>query len=166
MGLMFNIDEVFAMAIQIEDNAALFYREAVRTRRGRQRDEAAFLEELASMEDEHRKTFYRMREAAAQHTKVPGEILNEEGALYLAAIAGGYPVEGSPMIMAKLRRDEPLPAILQTAIELEKKSILFYVELRDLVRKKAEKNLVSAIIGQEKQHVVELMKRLESVSKA
>ncbi|MGQ9661804.1 MAG: ferritin-like domain-containing protein [Kiritimatiellia bacterium] len=163
MTLMFNLSEVFAMVIQMEDNAANFYRSAADLRSVRERGEAVFLEDLALMEQQHKEVFETMREAAAREGTSAAQELAPEGALYLAAIAGGYPVEGAPSVLGKFTGRESLADVLRLAIELEKKSILFYQELRELVPDQEDKERVTGIVAQERQHVVDLKRKLDSL---
>ena len=165
MAIMFNLNEVFVMAIQMEDNAANFYRRAGKLRAVRERGETAFWEDLAAMEEQHKEVFTAMRETAAREGTSAAQELAPEGALYLSAIAGGFPVEGAPLITEKLSGRESLADILQLAIELEKKSILFYQELKELVPDQAEKDRVAEIISQERQHVVDLQRKREAFQK-
>jgi rubrerythrin len=59
MAIVFNADEIFEMAIRIENNGAAFYRKAA----GLQSDtkNQKFLESLANMEDQHKRIFTEMK---------------------------------------------------------------------------------------------------------
>ena len=50
---------------------------------------------------------------------------------------------------------------MQIAIELEQKSILFYVGLRDMVPEKLGRDRVDTIIEEEKGHVTSLSREIE-----
>ena len=86
---------------------------------------------------------------------------HEEGSLYLSAMADTHGGEGSPAVADTLTGRETMAQILQTAIELEKKSILLYVGLRDLVPENLGKNQIDTIINEEKSHVVVLQRKLD-----
>ncbi|MHC5076741.1 MAG: ferritin family protein, partial [Planctomycetota bacterium] len=59
MPITFNADEIFEMAIEIEQNGAKFYREAAQN--AAEEDTKKMLLEMAAMEDGHIKTFEAMR---------------------------------------------------------------------------------------------------------
>jgi rubrerythrin len=66
---------------------------------------------------------------------------------------------GGGSLSGKERLDE----ILQTAIGLEHKSILFYIGLLDLVPNELGKGKVSGIIEEEKSHVAVLTRQLNAL---
>jgi rubrerythrin len=159
-----NIDEVFAMAIQIESNAAAFYRGAAKLQSAAQA--ISLLLDLADMEDGHKKVFARMREnAVAKGRLAEPRDLNLEGGLFLSAIAGGFRVEGSRPAAESLTALTPLPEILRLAIDLEKQSVLFYLGIVDVLTEDAELTEIGRIIGEEKTHVVALMTKLRALER-
>jgi rubrerythrin len=166
MTIRFNADEVFEMAERIEINGAKFYRRAAELK-GKQ-DEAAveLLLRLAKMEDQHRQTFAAMRK------DLPGAVREEtafdpylDANLYLAAMADGHPGEGAPSAADALTGKETVPQILRTAVDLEGKSIVFYVGIRDMVPEKLGKDRIDAIIAEEKQHIVALTDALRNAGR-
>jgi rubrerythrin len=164
MPALFNADEVFAIAVQIENNGAAFYRKAARG----QKDEGnvAYLEELARMEDDHARIFTEMRQGASAGSAGGGSDLYNEGALYLSAIADGYRVEGSPKVADSLTGEETMEDIVRTAIGLEKDSIVFYLGLRDVVPETLGRDKIDLIIAEEKKHIVTLSEHLKKVRAA
>jgi rubrerythrin len=162
MVLGFNADEVFEMAIRAEQNGAAFYRRAAELNAGKSTVE--FLEKLAAIEDAHEKVFAHMRKDLSGREK--GQTVYDrydDGALYLAATADTHGGEGSPSVADTLTGEETMEQILQIAIELEQKSILFYVGLRDLVPENLGRDRVDTIIEEEKGHVAALMREMERV---
>ena len=158
----FNADEVFEMAIRAEQNGAAFYRRAAQLNAGRGNIE--FLEKLAAMEDAHEKVFAHMRTGLSEREKE--QIVYDqydEGSLYLAATADAHGGEGSPAVTKELTGEETMEQILQMAIELEQKSILFYLGLRDMVPEKLGKSRIDSIIDEEKKHVATLMRERERI---
>lgn len=157
-----NPDEVFALACRIEGNAADFYRTAAAQHADNQ--QAAYLGDLAEVEEQHKSTFAGMRERAsvAREARTTAE-LQPDGALFMASIAEGFPVEGSPTAAEFLTGDESLADILGLGIDLEKESILFYLGLRDIVVDPAGQEAVTGIIAQEKHHLVELTRRMKEL---
>jgi len=154
MSMLFNADEVFAIAVQIEKNGAEFYRTAAA--RQTDADQKEFLNKLAAIEDEHQRIFSAMRSDAAASPQVTTD-LYDEGGLFLSSIASGYPVEGAPSIARSLTGNETMKEILDIAIDLEKKSILFYLGLKDAVPAKLGQDKIDDIIAEEKSHVVLLV---------
>src|SRR3989339_599342 len=107
MAELLSIAEAFVIAVQMETNGIAFYRRAanLQTDQGT----ASFLEELAAMEDGHRKVIVSMRDAVdAKSTHTEALDLNPGGGLFLAAIAAGCRVEGSPIATASLTGRETL----------------------------------------------------------
>ena len=159
--ITFNADEIFEMAEQIERNGAKFYRKASESADGNSRD---LLLRLAAMEDDHEKTFASIRAelADAEKRSVTADPDNE-AALYLQAAAEGKVFSADPS--EALSGAEPIEDILNTAISLEKDSIVFYQSMKDVVPKTAGKGRIDMIIKQEIGHILELTKQLEAIGK-
>ncbi len=158
----FNADEVFDMAVRIETNGAEFYRKAASL----QEDEenSNFLNGLARMEDRHKKTFEDMRHAFTE--KGMGEETFDpdgEGSAYLHALAEAHGGEGSSKIADSLSGSESMKQILDIALGLEKKSILYYVGLKELVPKSLGKDTIDEIIAEEHKHVAQISKILSNL---
>ncbi|MBN2467029.1 MAG: ferritin family protein [Deltaproteobacteria bacterium] len=160
MKVFLNADEVFEMAIQIETNGAAFYRKAA----GLQSDarNVEFLNGLAAMEDQHKKTFAELREKLTA-----GEMYQQafdpegEASLYLQAVADTHGGEGSPSVADSLTGRETMEEIIRIALDLENKSILYYVGLKEMVRPDEEKKKVDNILSEEHKHVAQLTKALK-----
>jgi rubrerythrin len=159
MGVLFNADEVFEMAIQTEENGAAFYRRAAELHPDG--EEVKFLLGLAEIEDGHKETFQVMRADLAKSEKRESVYdPYEEAAQYLDAVADGSGGEGSPKVVDSLTGQESMKDILKTAIELEKNSILFYLGLLELVPERLGQEKVTGIIKEERAHVVALVGEL------
>ena len=160
MSIRFNADEVFRMAVQIERNGGAFYRRAAELQPGH----GDLLLRLAAMEDGHERVFEGMRQelSAKEHELTAYDPLGE-GGLYLEAMADGHGGEGSPVAAASLTGRESMADILRLAIGLEKKSVLFYLGLRDMVPPLLGQSRIDRIIGEEKQHIVTLSRELHAV---
>jgi hypothetical protein len=57
----------------------------------------------------------------------------DEMTLYLKSMADAHGGEGNMDVTDQLTGDESMAQIIETAISLEKESILFYVGLKDMV---------------------------------
>jgi len=153
MSYDFNADDVFEMAEQMERNGGKFYRTAA----DNIEDSANknFLLELASMEDQHEKTFKAMRAELSDREKAstvfdPGG----EAALYLRALADTRVFFEKEMEVSTLRK------ILKAAIGAEKDSIVFYLGMKEAVPENLGKNRLDHIIKEEMGHIRLLSKKL------
>lgn len=155
MAYDFNVNEIFEMAIQIEANAANFYRKAATLQQDP--DNKAFLENLARMEDKHKATFESMQKEISDGEK-QGTVFDpaDEMSMYLKAMADSHGGEGDPDIVDSFTGEEPIEEIITTAIGLEKESILFYLGLKDLVPAKYGHDKLDHIIKEEKLHIAQL----------
>jgi len=153
--IIFNADEIFEMAEQIERNGAKFYRKAAESIA----DDRDLLLRLAAMEDEHERTFAAMHGQLSDAEKTPLTFdPDNEAALYLQAMADGKVFKSDPS--ESLSGNESIQDILKTAIGLEKDSIVFYASMKDVVPKSAGKEKVDAIIKEEIGHIVDLTRQL------
>lgn len=167
MSIRFNADEIFEMAEQIERNGAKFYRQVAEhaaTTGGRQ-----LLLYLAGMEDKHERIFAAMR---ADMLKQGGmatvdPVFDPEGqaALYLRAMADGHVFDMRVDPSERLTGEETMEDVLQTAIGLEKDSIVFYLGMKEMVPKKLGKDKIDDIIKEEMSHITMLSKELAALKK-
>jgi len=155
MAYNFNAQEVFEMAIRIEENGVLFYREAAAILSDP--EQIQFLNTLAKMEEKHKAIFEKMRDEVSDMEKSQTVFdPEEELSLYLDAMADSHGGEGNQGVLDMLTGKETLEDIIVTAIGMEKESILFYVGLKDMVPPKLGRDRVDEIIAEEKQHVAQL----------
>ena len=155
MAFRFNADEVFEVAIKIEQNGAAFYRKAASLQS--ESGNRSFLEKLALMEDGHERTFVAMRAELPGRAK-ESVVFDPEGetSLYLEAMADVHGGEGSPSAAEKLTGRESMLEVVQIALGLEKKSILYYLGLRDFVPARLGQDRIDTIIKEEQSHVAQL----------
>jgi len=157
MSMVFNADEVLAMAAQIERNGGAFYRRAVEISEGA----GELLLQIAEQEDLHLALFQGMREElsateAGETTFDP----NNEAVLYLNAMADSHVFdldEDNPKDL--LKGDESLDDIFTMAIQAEKDSIAFFVGLRELVPESLGRGKVDDLIREETRHIRWLVER-------
>jgi rubrerythrin len=145
MAFDFNADDIFEIAIQIEENGAAFYKKAA----GSIADDhyKKFLLDLATMEVFHKKTFSDMRAALTEKEKKPTVFDPlDESVLYMKSLA-------DMRVFYKKETDlSSIESILKSAIEAEKDSIIFYLGMKDLVPEKLGKDKIDSIIQEEKKH--------------
>lgn len=155
MGIRFNADEILAMAEQVEERGAEFYRRAAELLPAA--PQTARLRELAAEEDRHREIFAAMRRALppeARESTAHDPYM--EATMFLQDMADAHGGEGSPDAAKSLTGRESLADVLRIAIDLERKSILFYLGLRDMVPARLGRDQVDAVIAEEKAHLATL----------
>jgi len=149
----FNANDIFEIAIKIEQNGAIFYRTAAEKIDGE--DNKKFLSELADMEDAHEATFESMKKELKD-----SEIFSttfdpeDENTLYLKALADAR-------VFAKKEKPEnDFNKILFSAIQAEKDSIAFYLGMKLMVPEKYGQSKIDYIIKEEMSHITLLSKKL------
>jgi rubrerythrin len=155
MGLLFDADEIFEIAEEVERNGAKFYRKAAKNASDKQIKDT--LLQFAAMEDAHEVTF------AAIRSEIQSEIsYDPEGvaALYLQAIADANGFEGKVSPDEELTGSESIEEVIKIALRAEKESVAFYVGLKDIVAADDGKARVDAIIKEEMVHVAQLTNML------
>jgi rubrerythrin len=153
MSYDFNADDVFEMAEQIERNGAAFYRQAADS--VSDPDAKQFLSDLASMEDDHEKTFSEMRRKLTEKEKAKTVFdPQNEAAAYLKALAD------TRIFFEKKIDTSSMQAILKAAILAEKDSIVFYLGMKDLVPEELGQSYLDSIIKEEMSHIKLLSHRL------
>ncbi len=142
----FNADDIFEMAVKIEQNGAVFYRDAAGQVEEKKNKE--FLLELARMEDEHGVIFSNLKkELTAREKMVTTFDPEDENILYLNAFAD------SKVFFKKEKPDNNLKNILHCAIQTEKDSIVFYLGIKELVPEKHGRSKIDTIIKEEMGHI-------------
>ncbi len=153
MSFFFTVDEIFALAEQIEQNGERFYRRAAE--KVKEKEARQLLLKLADFEVEHGKVFRTMREelSEAERRSITFDPANET-ALYLSSLAriSIFPQgEADP---------SELKDIFQTALTAEKDSIAFYLGMKELVETSSGKEKIEEIIREEMRHIRLLGERL------
>lgn len=162
MGSVFNANEVFEIAKQIERNGAAFYRKAAEGNK----EGAAFLSGLAAQEDQHLAAFERMRIELSEREKESTAFdPDNEETMYLQAMASGYIFDLKANPAGTLSGKESLSAILTFAIGMEKDSIVFYSAIRTAVPPKLGGKKIDQIIEEELRHLKVLSDRLAELKK-
>ena len=168
MSYDFNADDVFEMAEQIERNGAKFYKDAAAGISDP--DAKKMLLTLSEMEVVHEKIFAKLRAdlTAKEQEKT---VFDPEGeaAQYLKSLADTRVFFQKELPQAADYTDrseaEFLEAILKSAIEAEKDSIVFYLGMKDMVPEKYGKDRMDAIIREEMSHIQILSRELMNVKK-
>jgi rubrerythrin len=162
MADIFNIDEVFEIAEQIERNGARFYRKAAALFEASRAK--SVLMDLAAMEDRHEKIFKEIRQGLAKKSGMEDISIDDQPGQYLKAIAGGYvfPINKDPS--EKLTGKEALKDILNFAIQIEKDSIVFYLGIREVMPEEFGRTDISKIMKEEMSHITFITNLLHKTS--
>ena len=160
MSMPFNADEVFEMAEQIERNGAGFYRAAAE----KFPQVSQLLLELASMEDNHEKTFAGMRSELSGTEAEPLVFdPDDQAKLYLQAMADEHIFNIKSNPVNQLGDLDSPDEVLKTAMGLERDSIAFYTGLKESVSRRAGKDKVEGIIKEEMNHIAILSQKMEDL---
>ena len=109
------------------------------------------------MEDRHKISFEEMKKVLSEGEQADTVFdPNDELSMYLNAMADAQGGEGDPDVLELITGKETMEEIVQIAIGLEKKSILFYVGIEDLVPDKLGREKIDEIIREEKKHIAQL----------
>ena len=153
----FNANDIFEIAIKIEENGTLFYKNAA----AKSEDEKSknFLLELAKMEESHVKTFTELKNRLNDEEKLITTFdIEDENSLYLKALAD---------TRVFLKKDEPdiisFAQILSSAIQAEKDSIVFYLGMKEIVPEKSGKAKIDDIIKEEMSHIRIIAQKLAAI---
>jgi rubrerythrin len=158
MSFVFNADEIFEMAVQIEKNGEKFYQESAR--KVKDAEAKDLLTRLADMEIEHQKVFSGMRSALSEADKKAMTFdPTSEAGLYLASLADTKVFFGKDIDTSKLE------GIFKAALLAEKDSIAFYLGMKDLVPTGSGKSKLEDIIKEEMRHIRLLGERLAALKK-
>ena len=158
MGIDFNADEVFEVAEQIERNGAKFYRTA--SENVNEPDQKKFLIRLAEMEDEHERTFKKLRSELTSDDKVVATFDPEGDAEhYLRSLAD------TRVFYEKDVDTSSLKEIFKSAIAAEKDSIVFYLGMKEVVPTHLGKEKLDGIIKEEMSHISLISNELLKLTK-
>lgn len=160
---MFNIDEVFEIAEQIERNGASFYTKAAE--KFVEYSKKSIFLKLADMEKEHEKRFHTMRLEIAKKEREISQFLDPSGeaAKYLQSIANSkvFDLRADPTDRFKDIRS--LSELLRIAIDLEKDSIIFYLGIKESIPEGLGRDKIDLIVKEEMGHVQLLTNMIETL---
>ena len=159
MPMVFNADEVLAMAEQIERNGQKFYLRAAEI--VAEGDVHKLLTELAEWEKGHEALFAKMRADLPDDKKV-APVFDADGnaELYLQAAADTHVFDVRAEATDVLGGNETPVEILQKALSFERDSILFFVGLSRAVPARLGVAEVNRIVDEEMNHVAYLNKEI------
>ena len=151
MAVFFSGSELLEIAIGIERNGMEFY-QALADKTGK-RDVKDIYIYLAGEEKKHLDTFQGMSDSLGQVK--PPETYTEEYMLYLKSLVESAIFSNVTEAQQKAAKLANEIEALDTGIQAEKDSILFYTELQNLVRER-DRKVVLNIVDEEKKHLRQL----------
>ncbi len=147
--------EVLEWAVEIENNGEAFYNAVAA--KSTEPEVKALFEDLAIQEQKHCQTFRKMLE------ETPGRDLStfdhDEYQAYLQAALSNALFAGPEKGLTLAKRAQDRETALRAAIGFEKDTLLFFYDVRELMRE-AQRKAVSAIILEEKAHLRRLASML------
>lgn len=160
MGIFFSARELIDIAIGIERSGVSFYDSLVKSARDAMVRGA--YKYLADEERKHIEIFQSMLASLTDYR--PSETYTEEYALYLKALVD-FAVFTDDQVAREMTQKVGSDAeAIQIALGAEKDSILFYSEMRDLVRR-SDRDVVNKVIEEERSHLRQLSDLKKSLSK-
>jgi len=151
---LFSVRELIDVAIREEQTGATFYRALAE--RTDAPELAEFAQRVAEMEDEHERRFRKMLDELGDYKPV-GESYGGEHASYMAYLTQGriFPVGDESRKLAEQQMSDE--EAVETAMGLERNTLLFYLEMLQFVPEKHQA-LLDDIIAEERQHVTDFAK--------
>jgi rubrerythrin len=164
MAFDFNANEVFQMAIEIEENGRLFYRKA----RDLVEDPGVknLFADLEQREVEHREKFEALKSELPESAR-ESTLWDPEGEIdqYLKMAADMHVFRAATPVEEQLADVNNAVGALKLAIQFEKDSILFFLLMQDETQKGKGRELISQLTNEEKAHLRLLSHELVRVLK-
>ena len=159
----FNANEVFQIAIDIEENGKRFY-EKVMDLGGRPQVKTVFAS-LAQEEVEHLRRFTELK---AQLPKaVTGDTVwdpEHEMNQYLHMMADMHIFRSDLDVEGKLSRVKNPEDALRLGIQFEKDSIIFFLTMQEATEEEKGRELIGQLVGEEKDHLRRLSLELRRLT--
>lgn len=144
----FSVREVLEMAIQTEKLGARFYINMAD--KFKQNEEFRKLFNLlAEKEKEHENVFHSMMATMSSSYPIPENW--GEASKYLRAIAESEFFLGDDSVLPNMEHLETVQDVINYAITFEKVTLLYYLEVRDIVD---DKVAIYDLVNEEKSHIV------------
>lgn len=151
MGTFFSGSELFEIAIGVEKRGQAFYESLAK--KSKQPKIKAVWDYLAGEERKHLKTFKDLMDSLGEEPSP--EIFEEEFAYYLKALVNNIIFAGDEVIAEMAKKVSTDAEAIHIVLGLEKDSILFYSDMRALVRE-ADREVVDKVVREERSHLRQL----------
>lgn len=165
MSYLFNADEVFEMACEMERNGAAFYQEM--SEKITEKSAKELLSGFSKMEKAHEAVFKSMKEKLSDQDRVQTVFDPEnETVQYLKAMVDlavfDKKAEEKFSLQDDLSDTGKIKKVLRFAIGMEWQTISYYLGLKKMVPKNLGKSKIDDILKEEMRHVKILSDRLTS----
>lgn len=159
MPIFYSPIEVIEMAVKTEKTGQQFYTQIAKKTKSKVLSQ--LFNYLAGEEVKHAKIYQKLYKIVKDDPHALPFDFDEMG-LYLQAITDAKFFLGSDKALSYITKVKTPNALLNYALQFEKETMLFYLEILNLV-KKQYKPLINKIIVQEKEHIRKLSAIKESV---
>lgn len=152
MAQLFNADEIYSIGVQIEQNGFQFYARAAE--KSEDTDLRDLFNQLAGWESKHVTLFESLRLKLPQIVRET-DVYDAENMVhrYLKAVADDNVfVKGLTLVLDDLVWDSPI-TILNTALDFEKDSVVFFSSMKELVREDLGKKEMDRLVLEELRHI-------------
>jgi len=162
MAIIFNADEIYQIAEDIEQNGHKFYSESAQ--KVRSPAAAKVLRNLAAMELQHLETFRSLHARLADQAKEELTFDPDgETGVYLQAAADSHIFKKYVDPMSLLKDSSNPREILELALRFEKDSVVFFLALSDMVPERLGKSEVFSLAKQEQSHIAIIQRALSKL---
>jgi len=151
MSIYFAGGELIKIALDIEESGAAFYQALAD--KTRNKEAQVIYDYLTNQEKKHINLFQDMLDVIGQYQ--PAEDYAEEYMLYLKSLVDSSVFSDITEAKQKAERVADETEALDTGVQAEKDSILFYTEMKNFVRP-SEQNVILDIINEEREHLRQL----------
>lgn len=162
--LRFSADEVFEMAQDMERQGIEFYRLA--SQKSRTPELQSLLANLADMEQRHLQTFTELREALSPDDRRRDAPVDPEDAEehehYIRTLVQSHVFGSGDDVWRSSQSALTATDVLTRAAEIEKDSIVFLLELQELVPAHQGRKEIDQILREELRHLRMLHARLKA----
>ena len=151
---LFSAKELIEVAVREEQTGAIYYRALAEATESEEL--AEFARAVAKMEDDHEAKFRALLESVGEYEPT-GESYAGEYESYMSYLLEGriFPAGQDGVELARQQADDK--AAVETAMELERNTLLFYHEMIQFVPEQ-HRAMLDGIIAEERQHVTDLAK--------
>lgn len=152
---MFNVQEIFEIAEQIERNGYAFYMKAAEIMTDP--DAKKFLLDLADMENDHESLFSSLKKKFADGGDSP---FDSDGLAisYLQSMVDGEVFSNLRPTAEYLTGAETADDIKKLAIEFEKNTVVYFASLANAMTSSEDREVIRKLVGEEIQHIAILTK--------
>lgn len=156
--MIFNSDEIFEIAIQIEKNGQDFYRKAAKIVTNA--EISKFLISLAEMEVGHEELFIELKKSLSDYPKNEFPDMDDQLAQYLKSYANGKVFDPSSAPEEKINGEMSIQDIFDVAINFERESVIFFTLVKEMVPEAFGQDKIDVLIKEEITHIAILNNRL------